>query len=393
MTANAPPPLRGMTPEELAELLAAAGYERFRAKQLFHWLHARGARSFEEMANLPAKLRGWLAEHTRLGGVEEAVRSVPSGDGSTKFLFRLADGRKIESVLMPDTKRNYYTLCLSSQVGCAVDCKFCLTGANGFFRHMSADEIVDQVLFARRHLKEREPDAIFRNLVYMGMGEPLLNTEAVVKSIRLLTNHDGVDLSPRRITVSTSGIIPGIRELAAADTSVNLAVSLNAPTQAMREAIMPITRKYPLEELLAALREFPLRPGRRITYEYVLLKGLNDSEAHARQVAELLRGMRAKVNLIPFNTNPALPFERPDTSAVDRFAAVLLDEFFTVSVRWSKAQDISGACGNLATDSRQRGGAKGVDAAPPAAAPTDDDLAFFAVAAAAAGSNEEEEDD
>ncbi len=357
------PPLKSLLPEELSALFVAAGFEAYRGRQAFHWLQRKCANSVDEMRDLPHGLRAWVRENTSLGGIARIADRRASADGSTKYLYEYADGRKVEAVLMPDPKRGFFTMCVSSQVGCAVDCKFCLTGKGGFFRNLGADEIVDQVLVARRLLREENPDAIFRNIVFMGMGEPLLNTEAVVRAIRLLTHDKGADFSPRRITVSTSGIIPGLRELAEANTGVGLAISLNATTQEEREAIMPITKRYPLEELLQAAREYPLKPGRRITFEYVMLRGVNDSMDHARRIVRLLRGIPAKVNLIPFNANPLLPFERPDREHVDAFGRIIADANYTVSIRWSKAQDVSGACGNLATEYRQRGGARMAPAA------------------------------
>lgn len=381
------PRLRGMTLPEMEALLASNGFAPYRARQLFHWIQRKGARSLDEMTNLPRDLRVWLAEHTELGGVAGVETVRTSADGSYKFLFRLDDDRKVESVLMPDARRGYWTQCLSSQVGCAVDCKFCVTGFNGFFRQMRADEITDQVLFARRHLLEERPGAVYRNLVYMGMGEPLLNTDNVLHSLRILTDHQGIDLSPRRITVSTSGITPGMIELADSGLNVKLALSLNATSQEQREAIMPITRKYPLQEVLDICRTRQFGRG-RVTFEYVILAGFNDGEKHARQMAGLLRGIRCKINLIPFNPSPLLPFERPDNDTIDRFARILTEANYTVSVRWSKALDVDGACGQLAGQHRQRR-ARPIPAADAAGSesPTGD-LDFFAPVA-----SEEEEDD
>lgn len=370
-----------MLPEELSALCASAGFEAFRGRQIFHWLHKKAARSLEEMKNIPKPLREWLAANTQLGGVVEAIDRRESADGSAKFLFLLEDGRKIEAVLMPDPKGAYWTMCISSQVGCAVDCKFCLTGKNGFFRNMRADEIVDQLLFGRRWLLDRDPKSVFRNIVFMGMGEPLLNVDAVVRTIRLATHVEGCDFSPRRITVSTSGIVPGMDALGAANTGALLAISLNAPTQEERERIMPITKKYPLKDVVEAAARFPLKAGKRVTYEYVMLSGVNDTMAHADAIVRLLKGHTCKVNLIPFNPNSALPFERPQREQVDAFADRLAAHHLTVSVRWSKALDVSGACGNLATEHRQR-----------ASKPTEDDLSFFALAAARTQAEDDEEE-
>jgi 23S rRNA (adenine2503-C2)-methyltransferase len=380
------PRLKGMTLEEIEALLTGAGFERYRARQVFHWVQRQGARDVAEMKNLPAALREWLAANTVLGGIRGAVAQRSSADGSTKFLFELEDGRKVESVLMPDSKRNYWTQCLSSQVGCAVDCKFCVTGFNGFFRHMRADEIVDQVLFARRHLLERDPAANYRNLVYMGMGEPLLNTPNVLRSIALVTHAEGVNLSPRRITVSTSGIVPGMIELAEAETGVKLALSLNAPSQEEREAIMPITKRHRLADVLDVCRKYRFGKNSRVTFEYVLLAGVNDTLDHARRLAALVRGIPCKLNLIPFNPSGLLPFARPERAQVDAFAQVLLDAQYTVSVRWSKALDVDGACGQLAGQHRQRRGRDTAPAETPAPTSTSvaaalGDLDFFATVA------------
>ena len=381
------PRLRGLSSDELAALLESAGFDAFRAKQVFHWLQRRSARSLDEMKNVPKPIRDWLAENTVLGGVKEAVTTKTSRDGSTKFLFMLEDGKKVESVLMPDPKRAYYTLCLSSQVGCAVDCKFCVTGLNGFFRHMKADEIVDQVLYARRFLFENDPEANFRNLVYMGMGEPLLNPDAVIKSIRLLLDTEGVDLSSRRITVSTSGIIPGMIQLAEAGTGVCLALSLNAPSHEERAAIMPITKKYPLADVLDVCKNYKFGKHKRVTFEYVLLHGVNDTVDHAQRLAKLVRDIPCKINLIPWNPNPLLPFGRPEKEHIEAFSKVLQNFQFTVSVRWSKALDVDGACGQLAGQSRQRGGAK--DSVAPESVAMPDDLDFFATVAAEESGEEE----
>ncbi|MBI1293267.1 23S rRNA (adenine(2503)-C(2))-methyltransferase RlmN [bacterium] len=396
---GAPLRLRGMTQAELEQMTADAGFPAFRGRQLFHWLHRKMARTLDEMKNLPVAFREWLATNAVMGGVKDVVTVKTSQDGSYKFLFELEDGRKVESVLMPDAKRTYWTQCLSSQVGCAVDCKFCVTGFNGFFRQMKVDEIVDQVLFARRHLLTEQPGANFRNLVYMGMGEPLLNPDAVIKSIRLFSDREGVDLSPRRITVSTSGIVPGMVQLAEAETGACLALSLNAPNQAERERIMPITKKYPLADVLDVCRRYRYGKHKRVTFEYVLLAGINDTTDHARQVASLVKGIPCKINVIPFNPNPTLPFGRPETDDVQAFVDVLGAQNYTVSVRWSKALDVDGACGQLAGQHRQRRGIRGVEA--PAATPEPTpaqfahalgDLDFFAPVAAESADEDDGED-
>ncbi len=387
---NDQPRLRGMSQNEMIKLVEDAGFEAFRGKQLFHWIFKQGARSLEEMKNLPQKMREWLQENTVLGGVKEAVALKKSADGSYKFLFLLEDDKKVESVLMPAASGKFWTQCLSSQVGCAVDCKFCVTGFNGFFRQMKVDEIVDQVLFARRHLKEDNPEANYRNLVYMGMGEPLLNPDHVIKSIQILTTHEGVDLSPRRITVSTSGIVPGMIQLAEAKTGALLALSLNAPTQHEREEIMPITKKYLLKDVMDVTYNYAFGKNARVTYEYVLLAGLNDSPEHAKKLREMLSVKPCKLNIIPFNPSPLLPYKRPTDEAVQSFVDEFRDAPFVVSVRWSKALDVDGACGQLAGQHRQRDGRKMPEPAQAkeAVASSLGDLDFFAPVAV-----ESQEDD
>ena len=336
------PALLGMDLAELSMLVTGAGWPAFRAKQLHHWLYNRAAESFEEMHNLARDFRAWLGGNFRIGhNTIAAVRE--SSDGSRKILYRLGDGKIVEGVLMPE--RSWITMCISSQVGCAVDCKFCMTGFGGFQRQMTAAEIVSQVLLAKRMI---QPDGLPRNLVLMGMGEPMLNLDAVIPAVRLLADPDGVAMAARRITVSTSGIVPGMVRFGEADLGVNLAISLNASNDAFRDRIMPINRKYPIAALLNTCREFPLKARRRITMEYVLLAGENDSPEDARELAGLLKGMRCKINLIPWNPDARLPYRRPDEESVRRFQQVLLDRFFTVSVRYSKGADIGAACGQLA---------------------------------------------
>lgn len=336
------PVLLGMDLAELTALVTGAGWPAFRAKQLHHWLYNRAAESFDEMHNLARDFRAWLNGNCRIGHITIAeVRE--STDGSRKLLYRLDDGRIVEGVLMPE--RSWITMCISSQVGCAVDCKFCMTGFGGFQRQMTTAEIVSQVLLAKRLM---QPDGLPRNLVFMGMGEPMLNLDAVIPAVRTLSDPDGVAMAARRITVSTSGVLPGIVRFGNAGVGANLAISLNASNDAFRSRIMPINRRYPIASLLDACREFPLKARQRITMEYVLLAGENDSPEDARELAALLNGMQCKVNLIPWNPDPRLPYRRPDEETVRRFQQVLLDRFFTVSVRYSKGSDIGAACGQLA---------------------------------------------
>lgn len=335
------PGLLGRTLEELTQVMIDSGQPAFRGKQLYEWLYEKAALSFDEMTNLPAGLRQWLGDHYVVGHAEIS-RVREASDGSRKILYRLPDGKVVESVLMPE--RDWMTLCISSQVGCAVGCTFCMTGFGGFRRHMSTGEILSQVLLAK-HVNGGE---FPRNLVFMGMGEPLLNLDNVLPALRLLIDEDALGFAPRRITVSTSGILPGIRRLGEEDLGVNIAISLNASNDEFRDQVMPINRKYPIESLLDACREFPLRRRRLITFEYVLLGGLNDTPANARELADLLLGMPCKVNLIPWNPDEHLPYRRPSEETTRRFQQHLLDRGLSVSVRYSKAVDIGGACGQLA---------------------------------------------
>ncbi len=337
------PDLVGMNLDQIKSILVEAGEKPFRAKQLYEWIYRKGALSFDEMTSLSKELRTWLADHFTLGFTEIAEVQGGASDGSRKMLFRLPDHRVVESVLMQD--KDWQTLCVSSQVGCAVDCKFCMTGFGGFRRHMTTGEIISQFLLAKRVVNDNLAP---RNMVFMGMGEPMLNLDNVIPAIRLLTDPSGMGVSPRRITVSTSGIIPGIDRLGEADLGVNLAISLNASNDDFRTRIMPINKAYPISALLDACRRFPLRNRRRIMFEYVMLGGDNDSVQNARELSALLRDIPCKINLIPWNPDPNLPFHRPDEETIRKFQQVLLDDYFTVSVRYSKGMDIGAACGQLA---------------------------------------------
>jgi 23S rRNA (adenine2503-C2)-methyltransferase len=331
------------SPEELLEQLAKMGLQSYRADQLLKWIYAHHATSFETMTNIAKPVRDELSSRFFISR-PDIVRVEASSDGTKKFLFALEDGHAVESVLIPDKDRR--TLCISSQVGCAQGCRFCLTGSGGFVRQLKAFEIVDQVLELERVLKQGAEGRI-TNLVLMGMGEPLANYEETVKALRIITGEAGLAFSPRRVTVSTDGLVPEIEKLGGSGLQVNLAVSLNAATDVVRDAIMPVNRRYPIAELLAACRKFPLDPRRRITFEYVLLKGVNDSVEDAERLAKLLRGIRCKVNLIPFNPFPGTEYRRPEGAAVRRFQKILLARHYAAPVRESRGGDISAACGQL----------------------------------------------
>jgi 23S rRNA (adenine2503-C2)-methyltransferase len=309
-------------------------------KQIEEWMHARGAGSFEAMTNLPKELRADLASRFALDFPQAVERTAPAADGSQKYLFLLRDGNRIESVYMPMGERT--SICLSSQAGCAVGCTFCVTGFFGAGRNLTPSEMLGQ-FFTIQH--EHGVPMEMMNVVFMGMGEPLLNLEHLVTTLDILYRN----LAPKRVTVSTSGIIPAIDELAKLPRRPNLAVSINAPDRKRREEIMPITKKYPLDELMAALRRYPTERGREITIEYVLLAGYNDAPSDAAALAKLIHGVRAKVNAIPFNPDPNLPpwMQRPADAAIDRFVDTLVRNGVAVTVRRSKGREIAAACGQL----------------------------------------------
>lgn len=335
--------IKSQTREELQARIVEMGLKKYRADQILTGIYAHHARSFEEMTNVPK------AEHSPLSSVfyisaPNVVRTEISRDGTRKFLFELEDGRTVESVLIPDTDRQ--TLCISSQVGCRQACRFCLTGSAGFTRDLNAYEIVDQALEVSRILQQERKRRL-TNIVLMGMGEPLANFDEVVKALAVITSEKGLGFATRRVTVSTAGLAPEIEKLGSSGVKVNLAISLNATTDAVRDTIMPVNRRYPIEELLAACRRFPLESRRRITFEYVLLKGVNDTKEDAQRLTQLLRGVKCKVNLIPFNPFPDSEFERSNDAAVRQFQKILLDHHYITPVRESRGRDISAACGQL----------------------------------------------
>jgi 23S rRNA (adenine2503-C2)-methyltransferase len=332
--------LHDLPPAQLERMLAEIVSPSFRVKQIEDWLHVRGAGSFDAMTNLPKEVRATLAERFTVALPEVISRTPPASDGSQKYLFALQDGNRIESVYMPMGERT--SICLSSQAGCAVGCTFCVTGFFGAGRNLTPGEMLGQ-FYVVQH--EQQIPSERMNVVFMGMGEPLLNFDHLVTTLDVLYKN----VAPRRVTVSTSGIIPGIEQLAKLERRPNLAISINAPDRKRREEIMPITAKYPLDELMAALRKFPLERGRDITIEYVLLAGYNDAPQDAVALAKLIRGLNAKVNAIPFNEDPNLPgwMRRPSDREIDRFVDTLVRNGVRVTVRRSKGRDIAAACGQL----------------------------------------------
>jgi 23S rRNA (adenine2503-C2)-methyltransferase len=347
MARGGPPDLRSLTRPELDELVAGLGEKPYRARQLFRWLHEKGAAHLAEMTDLPAGFRERLAAAARLVTLERAAEQR-STDGTIKWTWRTADGRLVESVYMPEPGRK--TLCVSTQAGCAMGCTFCMTGTMGLLRNLTAGEIVDQVARANRRLVElgegKGPRPL-TNLVFMGMGEPLHNYAAVKAALDLLLCEDGPNFSHRHVTVSTSGLVPAMRRLGE-ETEVKLAVSLNATTDEVRSAIMPVHARWPLAKLMEACRTFPMKRGRRITFEYVLLRGVNDSDEDADRLVRLVRGIPAKVNLIPYNANPGLGYEAPTPERVAAFQERLVRRDVTAVVRKNRGRDIAAACGQLA---------------------------------------------
>lgn len=333
-------PIIGMDAAELGTLLGA-GEPAFRARQLYQAIYREGASDLSEITTLPVALRERLGRGHAVG-LPSIAQRYESSDGTRRYLLQLADGKTVETVLMPEGDRD--TICISSQVGCPVDCKFCMTALLGLERSLTAGEIVGQVLTASRDNPRQDRTRL--NIVMMGQGEPLLNLAPVVKATRILLDPQGVGLSPRRVTVSTSGIIPKIAELGEEPVRPKLAISLNASTEEMRRELMPITRKYHLKDLLDACRAYPLRPWEKLTFEYVLLGGVNDSDADARRVVRLLANLNCKVNLIALNPGPEIPYETPSPERVANFQEIVRASI-PCFVRKPRGLDIYAACGQL----------------------------------------------
>jgi 23S rRNA (adenine2503-C2)-methyltransferase len=343
--------LVGLTRGELAAELATIGAEKFRAQQLWQWMYNRGATDFEAMTSLSKKFRAQLAE-THYVGRPEISRALESVDGTRKWLLKFPDGQEVESVHIPEEDRG--TLCVSSQVGCTLTCKFCHTGTQKLVRNLTPAEIVGQVMNARDKLGEwptPTEDRQLTNIVMMGMGEPLYNYENVAKALKIVMDNEGLAISKRKITLSTAGVVPAI-ERCGAELGVNLAISLHAVRDEVRDEIVPINKKYPIAELLQACRTYPgSSNARRITFEYVMLKDINDSPAEARELVRLLDGIPAKVNLIPFNPWPGAPYECSTPAAIKIFADIVNDAGYSSPVRTPRGRDILAACGQLKSES------------------------------------------
>ena len=333
---------------ELAAFVAALGVDAYHARQVFAWIHRRGTPAFDAMTDLSQALRSQLRQQAcvRTPGIVSRDVSV---DGTTKYLLGLADGKRIEAVFIPDTPAQ--TFCISTQVGCAMRCAFCLTGQMGIVRNLTAGEIVGQVRVLA--LDQGLLGSPF-NIVLMGMGEPLHNYDATMKALRILATREGFGQPARRVTLSTIGVLPALERLAGEPFMPNLAVSLHATTDDLRDTLVPVNRKYSLTDLIEACRRFPVKRRERITFEYVLLDQVNDTPADARRLVTLLNGLRAKVNLIPLNAAPGIPFSRPSDERVNAFARALADRGVTVMVRKSRGRDIRAACGQLIVEGPRR---------------------------------------
>ncbi|MBW4056013.1 MAG: 23S rRNA (adenine(2503)-C(2))-methyltransferase RlmN [Proteobacteria bacterium] len=334
--------LKNLTLPALEQFLQGQGKERFRALQVFKWMYQHDVRTFEEMTNISKELRAELAETAYISNLEAEAVEV-GNDGTRKYLFNLGDGHAVESVLIPIEGRN--TVCISSQVGCAMACEFCLTGTFKLTRNLTTAEIVNQIMAVRHDVRESGEE--IRNIVMMGMGEPLHNLDNVIPAIQIMIDGNGLQLSNRRVTVSTCGLVPEMERLGREIPNVNLAVSLNATTDELRNRIMPVNRRYPIKALLQACREFPLPGRRKVTFEYVMMGGVNDSLDDAKRLLRLISDIPNKVNLIPFNEHEGCGFKAPTQAAIDAFHTYLIDRHVTVITRDSRGGDISAACGQL----------------------------------------------
>jgi 23S rRNA (adenine2503-C2)-methyltransferase len=347
--------LKNFTREQLVAYVIGLGQPPFRGRQIMSWLYRPGITDFSQMTDLAKVFRSILLENATISRFTDPVLEV-AADGCVKFGFRLEDGHVIESVLIPEPDRN--TLCISSQVGCAMGCSFCLTGTMGFIRNLTVAEIVNQVCGARDYLLDSLPDTRIgpdriTNVVFMGMGEPLNNLDNVLSALSIMTEQKGLDLATRKITVSTCGILPKLREFGEKST-VNLAISLHSVRDEVRSGLMPVNRRYPVRQLLQACRDFPTPRRKRIMFEYTLLEGVNDSAQDARELAAALKGIPCKINLLSYNECPGLGYRSPDREKMEAFQKILIDSHFTVFIRNSRGSDISAACGQLASAKDRR---------------------------------------
>jgi 23S rRNA (adenine2503-C2)-methyltransferase len=341
MVLNQKSDILNLTADNLAKWLNTYDIKPFRAKQILKWIYNCQADDFEVMTDLGKSLRSLLSENFFIGRLKKE-KILISSDGAKKYLFKLTDQNFIETVLIPE--KNHFTLCISSQAGCALGCRFCLTSRGGLIRNLTLSEIISQVRDVENDLPDK---SLLTNIVFMGMGEPLANYENVANAVNTFINNEtGLKYKSRKITVSTAGIVPKLYDLGR-DTKANLAVSLNATDDDARSNLMPINRKYPIDQVLEACKKYPLRPHRRITFEYILIEGINDSMENAKRLAKLLRSIKAKINLIPFNEFEGCEFKRPEEKVVQTFLDILVKNHYTAIIRRSKGEDIYAACGQL----------------------------------------------
>ncbi len=346
--------LRNLTQDEIVQYVDSIGQPAFRGRQIMSWLYRPGITEFSQMTDLAKKFRACLAENARIYRFADPVVQR-SSDGCVKFGFTLEDGNVIESVLIPEPDRN--TLCVSSQVGCAMNCSFCLTATMGFTRNLTPSEIVNQVCAVGEFLRAEPkgkligPDRV-TNLVFMGMGEPLNNLDNLIKAISILTEQRGLDMTNRRITVSTCGIVHNMQRLGN-ETDVNLAISLHGVDDETRDLLMPVNSRYPLDDLLQACRDYPMAKRKRIMFEYILLKGINDSDEQAHELSRILRGIPCKINLLQYNESPGLPYKTSSRNRLYAFQKIVHDAGYSVFIRSSRGDDISAACGQLAKQKQE----------------------------------------
>lgn len=343
--------IKNLSYDDLKSWLESNNIKPYRAEQIFKWIYIRQANSFEEMTDIGKELRKELNANFSMNRLQIA-KVEKSTDGSRKILYQLEDMNYIESVLIPDKDR--ITLCVSSQVGCAKGCKFCLTATGGFIRNLTPSEIISQVRDTDYLLSSENNGQRVTNIVFMGMGEPLSNYKNLIKSLQVINDTDrGLKFSTRRVTVSTCGVVPRLNELGF-DSNVNLAISLNATTDETRSYLMPINNKYNIETLIQTCKKYPLSPRQKITFEYILMKGVNDNEEDARRLAKILSKVKSKINLIPYNEHPKSDFKQPERIKIERFLKILLDKNYTAIIRKSKGRDISAACGQLGVKANKK---------------------------------------
>ncbi|MGK5093185.1 23S rRNA (adenine(2503)-C(2))-methyltransferase RlmN [Deltaproteobacteria bacterium TL4] len=339
--------IKDLTYDELQMWMQENREQAYRAGQVFYWLYQKRVTTFEPMATLSKRLREKLENAFYISKLKRH-NVLHSVDGTAKYVFELEDGNRIETVLMPH--QDHYTVCVSSQVGCPMGCAFCMTAKMGFIRHLRTSEIIDQIIELWHDLPEGET---LRNVVFMGMGEPFHNYNNVIRALMIMMHDHGMNFSSRRVTLSTSGLIPKIKKFATESVKANLAISLNGVTDEIRSQLMPVNNAYNLEKLIEVCKAYPLESRKRITFEYILFKGITDSLDHAKQLIKLLHGVKFKINLIPYNETPDSPFKKPAEAQVQQFQQYLLDHGVVATLRMSKGQDIQGACGQLITETSQ----------------------------------------